>query len=51
LITICTIYDIFENQGGYLILVQSTGIGKTFNPILKSYKDIGGGGGGVGRSG
>jgi hypothetical protein len=32
LITTGTIYDIFENQGGYLILAQSTGTEKAFNP-------------------
>jgi hypothetical protein len=31
LITISTICDIFENQGGYLILAQSTSIEKAFN--------------------
>jgi hypothetical protein len=34
LLTIGTIYDIFENQSDYLILAQSIGTGKTFNHII-----------------
>jgi hypothetical protein len=32
LITTCTICDIFENLGSYLILTQSTGTENAFNP-------------------
>jgi hypothetical protein len=32
LITTGTICDIFENQGDYLILTQSTGTENAFNP-------------------
>jgi hypothetical protein len=35
LVTTDTICDIFENQGGYLILAQSTGTGNAFNPKFK----------------
>jgi hypothetical protein len=34
LITTGTICDIFENKCGYLILAQSTGTGKAFNPFI-----------------
>jgi hypothetical protein len=40
LITTGTICDIFKNQGGYLILAQSTGTENVFNPCFKYTKSI-----------
>jgi hypothetical protein len=36
-----TIYDIFENLGGYLILTQSTGTKNAFNPLFYSNRGKG----------